>query len=162
MHASPLSLPSTQIEPNTAIAMSILRSAEIPWGATGERLAQTPLAAERRGCWPPSARLLSSQLPHTTAAGQSIPGTFSAGDSLISFLHEHTTGRYFFRSPGNPRWLAVSLRDADWGAYNGEVRVIELRTDDEAWFGDVTQPAGGEPGAACLHKGESAGATAQA
>lgn len=51
--------------------MSILRSLEVPWGATG----------------------------------QSIPGTFSAGDTLISMLHEHHTGRYFFRSPGGTsRW----------------------------------------------------------
>jgi len=84
--------------------MSILRSAEVPWGATG----------------------------------QSIPGTFSAGDSLVSFLREHTTGRYFFRSPGNPRWQAVDLRGADWVSFNGEVRVIELFANHESWYGDVT------------------------
>ena len=52
--------------------MSILRSLEVPWGATG----------------------------------QSIPGTFSAGDTLISMLHEHHTGRYFFRSPGGDEPVA--------------------------------------------------------
>ena len=141
--------------------MSILRSVEVPWGATG----------------------------------QSIPGTFSAGDSLVSLLHEHTSARYLFRSPGgggkavlgcppawwadlaqaaltpsaipcprspgNPRWQAVSLRDADWGAYNGEIKVIELFTNHESWYGDVTPSPRCKAGQ-CLENGQPAGAAAQA
>ena len=38
------------------------------------------------------------------ATGQSVPGTFSAGDTVVSLLREHPTARYYFRSPVNPRW----------------------------------------------------------
>lgn len=65
------------------------------------------------------------------------------------------------RSPGNPRWQAVSLRDADWGAYNGEIKVIELFTNHESWYGDVTPSPRCKAGQ-CLENGQPAGAAAQA
>ena len=64
--------------------------------------------------------------------------------------------------PGNPRWQAVSLRDADWAAYNGEVKAIELFTNHESWYGDVTPSPRCKPAGQCLENGQPAGAAAQA
>ncbi|PSC76435.1 choloylglycine hydrolase [Micractinium conductrix] len=72
------------------------------------------------------------------ATGQSVPGTFSAGDTVVSLLREHPTARYYFRSPVNPRWQGVALHDEDWSSYNGKPRVIELHANAEVWFGDLT------------------------
>ncbi|KAL4458866.1 hypothetical protein ABPG75_013731 [Micractinium tetrahymenae] len=94
------------ILPETTTAMSVLRSVEIPWGATG----------------------------------QSDPGTFSAGDTVSSILREHATGRYYFRSPGNPRWQGINLKATNWAAYGGQRRVIEMADNAASWWGDLTQP----------------------
>lgn len=79
------------------------------------------------------------------ANGDAAPGTFSAGDTMISMLREHATGLYLWRSPGSPHWQGVRLRDADWAAYGGASRTIELSVGAEAWYADLTSPtAGGE------------------
>lgn len=58
--------------------------------------------------------------------------------------------------PGNPRWQAVSLRDADWAAFNGEVQVIDLSTNHESWYGDVTPALRCKRGGECLEMGAAA------
>lgn len=78
------------------------------------------------------------------ANGDAAPGTFSAGDTLITMLREHSTGLYLWRSPGSPRWQGVRLRGADWGAYGGATRAIELSVGAEAWFSDLTAPGAEE------------------
>ena len=61
------------------------------------------------------------------ANGDAAPGTFSAGDTMISMLREHATGLYLWRSPGSPRWQGVHLRGTDWAAYGGASRVSSCR-----------------------------------
>ncbi len=109
-------------------------------------------------CPSPCLNPLESQILPSTAAAMSIlrsvevpwgangdppPGSFSAGDTMISMLREHATGLYLWRSPGSPRWQGVRLRDADWTAYGGARRAIELSVGAEAWFADLTSPSGG-------------------
>lgn len=53
-------------------------------------------------------------------------------------LREHETGLYLFRTPGNPRWQGVSLKQADWSVYGGQIRRIPLLANSNAWYGDVT------------------------
>lgn len=74
------------------------------------------------------------------ANGATVPGSFHAGDTVVSLLREHETGLYLWRSPGSPRWQGVRLRNADWSAYGGATRAIELAVGAEDWYGDLTDP----------------------
>ena len=57
---------------------------------------------------------------------------------ILPPLREHETGLYLFRTPGNPRWQGVSLKQADWSVYGGQIRRIPLLANSNAWYGDVT------------------------
>lgn len=74
------------------------------------------------------------------SSGKTVPGTFHAGDTVVSVMREHANGHFLWRSPGSPRWQGVWLRDTDWAAYGGATHTIELAAGAASWVGDLTTP----------------------